>query len=78
MVDAVVPLAEVTPVALELVTKLASKPRGAFGLAKRKLHEDLGHLSASAQPAAIEEFLDKWFSPECAQLRRTLAERILS
>lgn len=78
LVDAVVPLAEVTPVALELVTKFASQPRGAFGLAKRKLHEDLGHLSASAQPAAIEEFLDKWFSPECAQLRRTLAERILN
>lgn len=77
LVDAVVPPSDVTTVTLRLVGELAKKPRGAFGLAKRKLHEDLGHLRTSEDPAAIDEFLDQWFSPECASLRRKVAAEVL-
>jgi enoyl-CoA hydratase/carnithine racemase len=77
LVDAVVPAADVTRETLKHVSRLASKPRGAFGLAKRKLHEDLGHLATSQDPRAIEEFLDQWFSLECVALRRKIADDVL-
>jgi len=77
LVDAAVASHEVSAATHALVSRLAAKPRGAFGLAKRKLHEDLGHLQTSKDTSAIEEFLDQWFSPECVRLRHALAESVL-
>jgi len=77
LVDAAVAVHEVGAATRALVSRFAAKPRGAFGLAKRKLHEDLGHLQTSKDAAATEEFLDQWFSPECVRLRRALADGLL-
>lgn len=72
LVDDVVAETDVLVAAMRLAHELAAKPSGAFGSSKRALHADCGHLLESDGRDSIDEFLDQWFSPECAERRRAL------
>ena len=74
LVDEVVAETDVFAAALRLAHELAAKPRGAFGFSKLALHADRGHLLEAHDRGSLDEFLDQWFSPECAELRRSLTE----
>jgi enoyl-CoA hydratase/carnithine racemase len=69
LADAVVPLNEVLPRALQIAHQLAEKPKSAFAYTKRSLQSDLGH---PAEREDLTHFLDQWFSTECVERREAL------
>ena len=69
LADAVVPVNEVLPRAIQAARQLAEKPKSAFVHTKRALQSDLGY---PREREDLAEFLDQWFSPECVARRGAL------
>ena len=72
LADEVVPQEQTLSIAVAHAHRMAQKPATAFAFSKRALQRDAGYLGASEQHEPLDEFLAQWFSPECAERRRSL------
>jgi enoyl-CoA hydratase/carnithine racemase len=75
LADAVVPIPDVLPKALEIAHQLASKPHSAFAFTKRALQEDVGY---PREREVLDDFLAQWFSPDCVARREALTASLKS
>lgn len=73
LADEVVVLEQVLPTALKHAHELAKKPETAFAMTKKALLRDLGFTDRLQEHSSLDEFLEVWFSPECAERRKMLA-----
>ena len=62
--------------ALEICRELSRKPPAAFAAIKLALRNSQGHWSTDNEPSLLEDFVDRWFSPEAEERKRTLAARL--
>ena len=62
--------------AFEICQELSRRPPGAFAAIKRLLRDSQGRWSSDNEPALLEDFVDRWFSPEAQERKQTLAAKL--
>jgi Delta3-Delta2-enoyl-CoA isomerase len=76
LADEVVAPDQVLATAVKHARELGKKPERAFALTKRALQSDLGLPDRLEEHSSLDEFLEVWFSPECAERRKMLAASV--